>query len=153
MKLGEADVKTDVFIANVMEDLAMCSRKYKGDTFSRWDVEGALWKAMRTLNGARNSGHWFSDKQGTFVRNVLTALALDSGRGMVAGYSKQDVKKAVRKMIKIESVRNGKPLEELNEEEFNTLKATGLLWEIFPDSPDTFHGLQEYKKRRESANE
>jgi hypothetical protein len=93
-------MKTDMFIANVVEDLTMCSRKYKGKSFSRWDVEGALWKAMRTLNGSRNGGYWFSSKQDGFVRNVLTALALDSGRGMVSGYSIDDVKVAINQVIK-----------------------------------------------------
>lgn len=109
MKLGEADVKTDMFIANVMEDLAMCSRKYKGDTSSRWDVESALWKALRTLNGSRNGGHWFTDKQDAFVRNVLTELSFSSGCGMVSGYSKQDVKRAV-----VKTMREGAKNEDSN---------------------------------------
>lgn len=35
-----------------------------------------------------------------------------------------------------------KKLEELSEEEFNLLRSTGLLWEIFPEAKDTYHNTR-----------
>jgi hypothetical protein len=95
-------MKANMFIANVVEDLVCCGRKYKGNTFSRWDVESALWRALRALNVSRNPkwSYWFPDNQEVFVRNVLTQVALGSGCGVVSGYCVDDVKKAINQVIK-----------------------------------------------------
>lgn len=34
-----------------------------------------------------------------------------------------------------------KPLSELTKSDYETLKLTGLLWEIYPDAPDTYEGI------------
>ena len=39
-----------------------------------------------------------------------------------------------------------RPLESLTESEFNTLKESGLLWELYSDAPDTYGGVMEKQK-------
>lgn len=34
------------------------------------------------------------------------------------------------------------PLEDLTEEQFEILKSTGMLWEIFPDAPDVYSKIE-----------
>lgn len=36
----------------------------------------------------------------------------------------------------------GQKLEDMSKEDFYKLKATGMLWELFPDAPEFYEGIR-----------
>jgi len=40
-----------------------------------------------------------------------------------------------------------KPIEKLTEKEYDMLKKTGMLWELYPEAPESYYTLSQEKER------
>ena len=87
-------MKQNEFIDSVLDIL----RPY-GEKYSKYEVEGAIWDSLRSLNFKRGKvDYLFTKNQESFVRRVITNLVLSGNK--VWNYTIGDVKKYITRTFK-----------------------------------------------------
>ena len=90
-------MKQNEFIQSVIDILRL-----RGEKYSKYDFEFALWRALTAINVERGiTNACFSKDQEGFVRRSITSLVTDSGKTFGWKYDGEDIRRAIIKGMEV----------------------------------------------------